>query len=60
MERLLLSVEEVAELLSLGRTKVFELIRRGELESISVGKARRVPLAAAKEFVERAREAQAR
>ena len=33
MERLLLTAEETAEILSIGRTKVYELMRLGMLES---------------------------
>jgi excisionase family DNA binding protein len=41
-ERLLLRAEEVAQALGIGRTKVFELIRTGELRSVKLGGARRV------------------
>jgi excisionase family DNA binding protein len=51
----LLRVEEAAELLGLGRTKTYELVLSGELESVKVGKARRIPRAALEEFVERLR-----
>lgn len=58
MEPLLLSAQEAAGLLGLGRTTVFELIRRGEIESVKIGKkTRRIPMAAVRDFVERAREA---
>ena len=42
-EPLLLRVDEVARALALGRTKVYELIASGELPSITIGAARRVP-----------------
>lgn len=42
---LLLRVEEAARLLGLGRTKVYELIARGELRAIKVDAATRVPRA---------------
>jgi excisionase family DNA binding protein len=35
--------EEVAQLLGLGRTTVFELLRTGEMESVKAGRARLVP-----------------
>lgn len=44
-------VEEAAEALSLSRTMVYELIRTGELRSVKVGRARRVPADAIDEFV---------
>jgi excisionase family DNA binding protein len=50
-DRLLLRVEEVAELLGIGRTKVFELIRCGELRSVKVGGSRRVSAAAVTAYV---------
>ena len=45
-EPILLRVEEVARALSLGRSKVYELIASGELQSITIGSARRVPVEA--------------
>jgi excisionase family DNA binding protein len=53
MERLLLTVPEVAAALSLGRNKVYELIYSGALTSVKIGTARRVPALALREFVER-------
>jgi excisionase family DNA binding protein len=42
MERLLLTPEEAADALSLGRTTIFELMKDGRLPSIKVGRARRI------------------
>jgi len=42
-DRLLLRPEEAAELTGLGRTTIYELMRSGELRSINVGRARRIP-----------------
>lgn len=53
MEKVLLTVEEAAERLSLGRTKVYELVARGELPSVVIGRCRRVPVQALEPFVER-------
>ncbi|MFF8903378.1 excisionase family DNA-binding protein [Streptomyces olivaceoviridis] len=39
----LLTVEEAARRLSLGRTTCFALVRSGELESVTVGRLRRIP-----------------
>ncbi|MFH1560072.1 MAG: helix-turn-helix domain-containing protein [Chloroflexota bacterium] len=58
MEELLLTPEAAARLLSLGRSKIFELMAAGELESITIGKSRRVPVEAIKEYVARQRQAQ--
>jgi excisionase family DNA binding protein len=49
--RLVLSVEAAAELLSISRTRMFALIRAGELRSIRVGRLRRVPADALAEYV---------
>lgn len=50
-ERLLIDPREAAKRLSLGRTTVYELLQRGELESISVGRARRIPMDAIEEWL---------
>jgi excisionase family DNA binding protein len=52
---LLLSVEEVARALGIGRSKTYELIAAGELEAVHIGRAARVPVAAVQDFVERLR-----
>ena len=43
MEKLLLTAEEAAEALSIGRTKVYELMAGGQLRSVHIGRSRRVP-----------------
>lgn len=48
----LLTIEEVKQKLSLGKTKVFQLIATGELKSVQIGKARRIPITALEEFVD--------
>ena len=52
-DRGLLRVEEAAEWLGLGRTKAYELVYRGILPSVTIGRARRVPRTALENFVER-------
>lgn len=49
-ERILLTVEEVAERLRIGRTKAYELVKDGEIESVRIGRLRRVPKAAVDEY----------
>jgi excisionase family DNA binding protein len=49
--RLLLRPEEVARVLGVGRTTVFELIRAGELRSVKIGKSRRISTEAVREYV---------
>lgn len=51
IEKLLLKPEEAAEMLSIGRSKVYELIGTGELASVRIGTSRRVPADALVEFV---------
>jgi excisionase family DNA binding protein len=49
----LLSVDEAAAALSLGRSAVYDLIMRKELASIKVGRTRRVPVVALHQYVDR-------
>jgi len=49
--RLLLKPEEAGERLGIGRTKVFALIKAGDLRSVTIGRPRRVPVGACEEFV---------
>src|SRR5438132_1472740 len=50
---LLYRVEQVAKLLGLSRATVYELLLKGEIRSLKIGAARRVPAAAVTEFIER-------
>lgn len=43
--------DAIPGVLGIGRTKVFELIRTGQLRSIKVGRARLVPATAIAEFL---------
>jgi excisionase family DNA binding protein len=49
-ERVLLTVEEAAEQLRIGRTTAWRLVRTGELESVRIGTLRRVPTSAVTEY----------
>ncbi|MFF9156483.1 excisionase family DNA-binding protein [Streptomyces sp. NPDC014846] len=51
----LLTVEEAAKCLRIGRTTCFALIRSGELESLQIGGLRRVPADAPAAFLARRR-----
>ncbi|MGW6408984.1 excisionase family DNA-binding protein [Streptomyces vinaceus] len=53
----LLTVEEAARRLQIGRTSCFRLIREGHLESVPVGRLRRVPADAVIEFAAQLRRA---
>jgi excisionase family DNA binding protein len=52
MKKLLLTVEEAAKAIGIGRTKMFELISTGAIKSVRIGASRRVPSAAITEYVE--------
>lgn len=56
-DKLLLTVAEAARRLQLSKTFTYSLVMSGELESLKLGKARRIPVKALDEFVE-ARRAQ--
>jgi excisionase family DNA binding protein len=49
------TIVEAAAALSLGRTKVYELIGAGELEVVHVGRSVRVPVGALDDYVARLR-----
>ena len=52
-DRLLFTVTEAAAKLGLGRSLVYNLIMSGQIDSISIGRARRIPASALSEFIER-------
>lgn len=54
-ETLLCPIEETGLLLSVGRSQVFELIARGELESVKIGRRRLVPREAIDTYIGRLR-----
>lgn len=55
VRRLLLTPEQAAQALGIGRSFVYELLRSGQLESVRIGTCRRVPEAALHDFVEQLR-----
>jgi excisionase family DNA binding protein len=46
MDKLLLTPVEAAQALGIGRSKVYELLQAGQLESVHIGSCRRIPLEA--------------
>jgi excisionase family DNA binding protein len=48
--RLLLTVEDAADRLSISRTRMYELIKSGAVFSVRVGRLRRIPAAALDTF----------
>jgi excisionase family DNA binding protein len=51
MDKLLLTPEEAAGRLSVGRSKIYEPIGTGRLRSVRIGASRRIPAAALLDFV---------
>lgn len=51
--KLLLTIDEAAGALSVGRTMLYGLVMRGDIFSIKVGGLRRVPVKALDEYVAR-------
>jgi excisionase family DNA binding protein len=52
---LLLRVEEAASRLGIARTMMYHLVRTGEVESVRVGRLRRIPVACLEEYVDELR-----
>lgn len=50
-QHLLLTVEEAREQLHLSRPVLYSLINSGQLRSITIGRARRIPSTALEEFI---------
>ncbi|MEU4390592.1 helix-turn-helix domain-containing protein [Kribbella sp. NPDC023855] len=51
--KLLLTVEEAAKRLGIGRTTCYGLVMSGEIESVPVGRLRRVPVECLDDYVKR-------
>lgn len=54
-----LTIEEAARYLKIGRTTMCALLRTGEVESVTIGRLRRVPLECLKDYVARLRASRA-
>ena len=51
--RVLYRIDEAAELLSISRSRVYELVRSGQIRTVKVGKSHRVPARSLDEYVAR-------
>jgi excisionase family DNA binding protein len=51
VDRLLVSVEEAAELLGVGRSTVYDLMRTHVLPSMRIGRCRRIPMDALRDYI---------
>jgi excisionase family DNA binding protein len=52
-ERALLTPEQGADQLQVGRTRMYALIKSGEIKSVKIGRLRRIPASAIAAFIER-------
>ena len=50
---ILVSVVEVARMLSIGRTAAWELVRKRKIKSVKIGHTRRIPIVAIEDYIER-------
>jgi excisionase family DNA binding protein len=52
MDQLLIRPEEAARAISVSRSTFYEMLARREIESVSIGRSRRIPVAALRRWVE--------
>ncbi len=52
-DKFMYSIEEASELLSLSRAQLYRLIDQGDLETVKIGKSRRITFGQLGAFVER-------
>ncbi len=51
MKQVLVTVEQMADMLGIGRTVGWELVRKRKIKSVKIGRTRRVPVEAIHEYV---------
>ncbi len=51
MNKLLLTPTEAAKVLGIGRSKTYQLLQSGQLQSVHIGSCRRIPLQAVHNFL---------
>jgi excisionase family DNA binding protein len=51
--KMLLTIDEAAAALNIGRSYVYELVMRRQIKSLKLGRKRRIPITALDEFVMR-------
>ena len=54
----MLTIPEAAQRLSIGRSMLYELMASGAIESVHIGRLRRIPLDCLNEFIDRCRNEQ--
>jgi excisionase family DNA binding protein len=58
VDKLLLNIDEAAEVLSVSHSKIYALLRQGDLSSVNIGGLRRIPTATLVAFVTRLTESE--
>jgi excisionase family DNA binding protein len=53
---LVLTIEQAAQRLGIGRTLMYALVTSGEIESVTIGRLRRIPAECITEYVNRLRQ----
>jgi excisionase family DNA binding protein len=53
---LVLTIEQAAKRLGIGRTLMYALVTSGEIESVTIGRLRRIPAECITEYVNRLRQ----
>ena len=53
--RLVLTIEQAARRLGIGRTLMYSLVMSGEVESVTIGRLRRIPVECLTEYVNKLR-----
>ena len=56
--RLVLTIEQAARRLGIGRTLMYSLVMTGQIESVTIGRLRRIPVECLTEYVANLRDAQ--
>ena len=51
MKHVLISVEQAADMLGIGRTLAWDLVNKGKIKSVKIGARRLVPVSALDEYV---------
>jgi excisionase family DNA binding protein len=55
LEPLLYTIPEAASALRISRTKIYELLDSGEIESVHIGRSRKIPADALRSYIDRLR-----
>jgi excisionase family DNA binding protein len=48
---MIITIEQLMEILDVGRNKAYELLQTGQIKAFKIGKAYRIPTQCVKEFV---------